>query len=131
VVHPSIEACYHLLRSQAMTIYTTYLGTPVASRDLYELDLTRPTAFVFGNEQRGVSEEAVAAADGNVVIPMMGMVRSLNISVACAVALYEALRQRRVTGHYDRPKLSQAERRVRLRRWLARERRTPPAELLD
>jgi len=78
-----------------------------------------------------VSEEAVALADGNFVIPMMGMVRSLNISVACAVSLYEALRQRRLAGQYDRPKLSEAERLARLRRWLEREGRALPEELLD
>ncbi|MCM8748671.1 RNA methyltransferase [Thermomicrobiaceae bacterium CFH 74404] len=131
VVHPSIEACYRALRSQGMTVYATYLGDPANSHDLYELDLTRPTAFVFGNEQRGVSEEALAAADGNVVVPMMGMVRSLNISVACAVSLYEAVRQRRLAGQYCRPKLSEAERRARLRRWLEREGRALPEELLE
>jgi tRNA (guanosine-2'-O-)-methyltransferase len=86
VFHPSIEACYRTLRSQGFTIYTTYLGDPARSVDLYDLDLTKPVALVFGNEQRGVSDEAVAGADGNFVIPMMGMVRSLNISVACAVS---------------------------------------------
>lgn len=131
VVHQSIAACYQVLRSQGMTIYATYLGDPAHSRDLYELNLTRPTALVFGNEQRGVSEEAVAGADGNLVIPMMGMVQSLNISVACAVALYEALRQRRLAGHYCRPKLSEAERRARLRRWLDREGRELPEELRE
>lgn len=99
-----------------MTIDATYLGDPANSRDLYELDLTRPTAFVFGNEQRGASEEALAAADGNVIIPMMGMVQSLNILVACAVSLYEALRQRRPAGYDCCPKLSEAERRARLHR---------------
>ena len=78
---------------------------------------------MFGNEHRGVSDEAVANADGSVVIPMMGMVQSLNISVACAVSLYEALRQRRAVGAYDRPKLSAEERQARLVRWLQRERR--------
>ncbi len=130
VFHPSIDACYRALRARGFTIYTTYLGDPARSVDLYDLDLTQPVALVFGNEQRGVSEEAVAGADGNFVIPMMGMVRSLNISVACAVSLYEALRQRRLAGHYARPKLSLAERNERLRRWLEREGRTVPAELL-
>ena len=48
---------------------------------------------------RGVSDEASELADGRPVIPMMGMVDSLNVSVACAVVLYEALRQRRQAGH--------------------------------
>jgi tRNA (guanosine-2'-O-)-methyltransferase len=129
VFHPSIEACYRTLRSQGFTIYTTYLGDPARSVDLYDLDLTKPVALVFGNEQRGVSDEAVAGADGNFVIPMMGMVRSLNISVACAVSLYEALRQRRLAGHYARPKLSPIELEERLQHWLEREGRALPVEL--
>ena len=61
--------------------------------------------LVFGNEHRGVSPEALVHADGSLVIPMMGMVQSLNISVACAVTLYEVLRQRRLAGCYDAPRL--------------------------
>lgn len=131
VFHPTIAECYRALRAQGFTIYATYLGDPTRSFDLYDLDLTKPVALVFGNEQRGVSEEAVALADGNFVIPMMGMVRSLNISVACAVSLYEALRQRRLAGHYEQPKLSEAERTARLRRWLEHEGRIVPPELMD
>lgn len=121
VHHPNIPACYAALRARGFTIYATHLG--VASRDLYDLDLTAPVALVFGNEQRGVTDEALAGADGSVVIPMMGMVRSLNISVACAVSLYEALRQRRAAGAYDRARLPEAEIEERLIGWLQRERR--------
>ncbi|HET9017321.1 MAG TPA: RNA methyltransferase [Thermomicrobiaceae bacterium] len=121
VHHPDIPACYAALRAGGFTIYATHLG--VASRDLYDLDLTAPVALVFGNEQRGVTDEALAGADGSVVIPMMGMVRSLNISVACAVSLYEALRQRRAAGAYDRARLPEAEIEERLIGWLQRERR--------
>lgn len=103
VRHETIEACYDALRSEDMAIFATALETD--SHDLYELDLTRPMAVVFGNEQRGASEEARAAADGTVVIPMMGMVESLNISVACAVTAFEAMRQRRAAGAYDQPNL--------------------------
>lgn len=121
VAHPSIDACYAALREQGFTIYATHLDA--ASRELYDLDLTAPVAFVFGNEQRGVTDEALHGADGSFVIPMMGMVQSLNISVACAVSLYDALRQRRATGAYDRPKLPADEIDARLARWLQRERR--------
>ncbi len=99
--HDTIEACYSHLRAEGMTIYATALGRE--SRDLYSLDLTRPSALVFGNEMRGVSEAGIAGADVAVYIPMQGMVESLNISVACAVTLYEAMRQRRVAGAYDAP----------------------------
>jgi tRNA (guanosine-2'-O-)-methyltransferase len=104
VRHDSIASCYAALRSEGFTILATSLAP--GSRDLYAVDLRQPVALVFGNEHRGVSEEAVARADGLVVIPMYGMVQSLNISVACAVMLFEAMRQRRAAGDYDRPKLS-------------------------
>jgi tRNA (guanosine-2'-O-)-methyltransferase len=99
--HDSIEDCYAALRGRGMTIYATALGRE--SRDLYSVDLTQPTALVFGNEMRGVSEVGITGADATVYIPMQGMVESLNISVACAVSLYEAMRQRRVAGAYDVP----------------------------
>jgi tRNA (guanosine-2'-O-)-methyltransferase len=101
--HDSIEACYAMLRQQGMTIYATALGHE--SVGLYDLDLTRPSALVFGNEHRGVSDAAIQGADATVFIPMQGMVESLNISVACAVSLYEAMRQRIAAGLYARPEI--------------------------
>lgn len=61
---------------------------------LFALDLKAPAAFLFGNEQTGISEEALEAAHSCFSIPQTGMIESLNISVACAVSLYEAFRQR-------------------------------------
>ena len=101
--HPSVDDCYAYLRETGQRIYATALRDD--THDLYELDLTLPTALVFGNEQRGVSDRAIELADGTVSIPMQGMVESLNISVACAVSLYEAMRQRRSAGMYERPQL--------------------------
>jgi len=121
VDHESVEDCYEALRARGFTILATHLDENRV--ELFDLDLTAPTALVFGNEQRGVSEEAVERADGTVIIPMMGMVQSLNISVACAVTLYEALRQRRAARLYERPRLSRNEIGTRLERWLRRERR--------
>lgn len=123
VAHDSVADCYAALRERGTTIYATTLGE--ASRELFELDLTQPAAFVFGNETWGVSEAAVAGADATVFIPMMGMVESLNVSVACSVSLYEALRQRRAAGLYDRPSFEPAELNARLESWLAREGRDP------
>ncbi len=107
VRHDSIEACYHHLAQQGMRIYATYLGEDTPSRMLYDLDLTGKVALVFGNEHAGVSEYAWRHADANFQIPMMGMVQSLNISVAAAVTLYEALRQRQSGGAYDTPQFSE------------------------
>lgn len=102
--HAGIAECYSTLRSEGFAIYATRLGAGGAL--LYDLDLTRKTALVFGNEHRGVSDEAASGADGVFEIPMMGMIQSLNVSVACAVCLYEALRQRRAAGDFDRQKIS-------------------------
>lgn len=70
------------------------------SKDLYEIDFTQKIALLFGNEHFGVSDEAAGYADGNFIIPQVGMVQSLNISVACAVTLYEGYRQRDLKGFY-------------------------------
>jgi len=100
----SIRSCYDSLRLEGFTIYATRLDG--AARDLYSIDLTAKTALVFGNEHAGVSEEAASLADATIMIPMMGMIQSLNVSVACAVTLYEALRQRLGDEKYGRSKFS-------------------------
>lgn len=71
------------------------------SIDVYEMDLTQPTALVFGNESFGISDDLRPFIDGSFMIPQFGVIKSLNISVACAVTLYEALRQKRNAGHYN------------------------------
>ena len=103
----SITECYSALRNEGFHICATHLG--VESSSLFELDLTKKTALVFGNEHRGVSEEAANLADENFQIPMTGMIQSLNVSVACAVTLYEAFRQRSLSGKYAKPQLSKAQ----------------------
>jgi tRNA (guanosine-2'-O-)-methyltransferase len=114
----SVRACYEALRAEGFTICATHLGR--RSSSLYDLDLTGKTALVFGNEHRGVSEEAASLADVNFQIPMMGMIQSLNVSVACAVTLYEAHRQRRLAGIYDTPQLSQRQIAAEMKRWAER-----------
>jgi tRNA (guanosine-2'-O-)-methyltransferase len=96
----SVEECYAKLRSEGFAVYATHMGK--RSQSLYELDLTGSVALVFGNEHRGVSDEAAKLADKNFLIPMTGMIRSLNVSVACAVSLYEAFRQRQASGGTER-----------------------------
>lgn len=100
----SIPACYGCLRNEGFTIYATRLDD--AARNLYSMDLTVKAALVFGNEHAGVSDEAASLADATIMIPMMGMIQSLNVSVACAVTLYEALRQRLGEKKYGTPKFS-------------------------
>jgi tRNA (guanosine-2'-O-)-methyltransferase len=96
--------CLDAVRSQADRIYTTHLGSD--SILLHDLKLTGRIALVFGNEHSGVSDEIRRFSDGNFIIPQVGIIRSLNISVACAVTLYEAYRQRNAAGQYDRQGLS-------------------------
>jgi tRNA (guanosine-2'-O-)-methyltransferase len=116
--HGSVDACYARLHELGFRVLATAL-TP-ESESLEEVDLTQPVALVFGNEMRGVSEEAVAMADGTIEIPMRGMIESLNISVACAVTLFEAARQRAAVGAYDRPKLAEGELQRLTDDWLRR-----------
>jgi tRNA (guanosine-2'-O-)-methyltransferase len=87
------------------------------ARDYRVLDLTRPTAFMLGAELDGISEEGLSLADGRVVIPMAGMVHSLNVSVATALLLFEAKRQRDEVGLYERPRLAADDFRRRLFEW--------------
>jgi tRNA (guanosine-2'-O-)-methyltransferase len=101
--HRSLIDCYERLREDGFSILVTRIGPD--SRPLHDWDLTAPVALVLGNEMRGVSAEAHDMADGSIQIPMVGMVESLNVSVACAVCLYEAFRQRDAAGDYDLPKL--------------------------
>jgi tRNA (guanosine-2'-O-)-methyltransferase len=94
----SIEKCVAAVRSRYDKIYATHLSEDAVS--LYDLDLASSMALVFGNEKDGVSKELLAHCDGNFLIPQVGMVQSLNISVAAAVTLFEAYRQRNVKGMY-------------------------------
>lgn len=100
------EKCFAELRKNFSKIYTTHLSTDAA--DLYEIDLTESVALIFGNEHSGVSDEIIDMADGNFIIPQVGIIKSLNISVACAVALYEAFRQKKIAGHFEHIKLTDA-----------------------
>ena len=97
------DECFAALRKNFSKIYTTHLSSDAVS--LHQLNLTESVALVFGNEQTGVSEEIIARADGNFIIPQVGIIKSLNISVACAVTLYEAFRQKNNAGHYAQTKL--------------------------
>jgi len=109
------EDCFAALRIKYDSILTTHLAA--GATGLYELDLTQKTALVFGNEHAGVSEEIRELANGNFIIPQQGMIQSLNISVACAVTLYEAYRQKEKAGHYAIQKLKAAEKAALWKQW--------------
>ncbi len=110
-----VEECFKTLRKKYDKIYTTRLDD--TSVELHQMDFTKSVALVFGNERTGVSEEACRLADANFIIPQVGMISSLNISVACAVTLYEAFRQKTAAGHYNQPRLGQAILKAIRRQW--------------
>ncbi len=99
------QKCFEAIRKYYDKIFTTRLEQQ--SADLYDMNFTGSLALVFGNEKHGVSAEACQLADGNFIIPQVGMISSLNISVACAVTLYEAYRQKKLAGHYNQPRLAE------------------------
>src|SRR5215203_480357 len=113
--HVNIVECITVLKSKYEKILTTHLSSDAVS--LYEADLTGRLALVFGNERDGVSEELLALSDGNFIIPQVGMIRSLNISVACAVTLYEAYRQKHAAGQYDQQSLTVREYSLISKQW--------------
>jgi tRNA (guanosine-2'-O-)-methyltransferase len=97
------EICFADLRKKYHRIYATHLSANALS--LYDIDFTNSIALVFGNEHDGISEEIKDIVDANFIIPQVGVIQSLNISVACAVSIYEAFRQKKIANHYDRASL--------------------------
>ena len=114
----NVEECYDNLRKTGKKIYTTNMSEDSVS--LYDLDLTEPLALVFGNEHTGLSDKATKLADKNFLIPQVGVIQSLNISVACAVCLFEAFRQKKQAGHYDSIQIESEKFDKLLKEWLAR-----------
>ncbi len=107
--------CFSSLRKRYSKILTTHLSSDAVG--LYQIDMTQPIALVFGNEHSGVSDDIRALADGNFIIPQVGIIQSLNISVACAVTLYEAFRQKNNAGHYNRADMDHVMKQGLLKEW--------------
>jgi tRNA (guanosine-2'-O-)-methyltransferase len=97
--HDSSESACAFLKSRGFQLVAAHLGDKAI--DFKAVDYTRPTAIVLGTEKFGVSESTLSAVDEQISIPMMGVTQSLNVSVACAILLYEAQRQRQAAGMYD------------------------------
>lgn len=101
--HDDVRAAVDHLHGEGFTVVAAHPADDAV--DYRDLDYTRPTAFMMGAELSGVSEEGLAAADRHVVVPMRGMVHSLNVSVATSILLFEAARQREAAGMYDRSRI--------------------------
>lgn len=98
-VHNSLENAIATLQQQNTKVYAAHLSDRAV--DYREIDYTKPTAILMGAEKDGVSDTAAELVDGHIIIPMFGMVESLNVSVAAAVILFEAQRQRLAAGMYQ------------------------------
>lgn len=116
-IHQYTDAalCISDLRQKYDKILATHLSSDAIS--VYEVDFTQSVALIFGNEHAGVSEEIRALADGNFIIPQVGIIKSLNISVACAVSIYEAYRQKKLAGHFDNISLPKERYHSLLKEW--------------
>ena len=116
VRHDDRESLFAALRARPCQVLATSC-TPSA-RPVGDYDFTKPTAIIMGNEHAGVPEELVPHVVGEVYIPMFGMIQSFNVSVAAALMLAEASRQRREAGMYERMSWTNEEYAERLALWL-------------
>jgi tRNA (guanosine-2'-O-)-methyltransferase len=118
VRHRDMSSLAATLRAGAARVYAASCSSSAVS--LYDLDLVAPSAFVLGNEHRGLDADFASLADAEVYIPMYGMVRSFNVSVAAALLLGEASRQRKAAGLYERSAYSDGELEALRIEWLAK-----------
>ena len=100
VQHDNLTDALTTVRGQGMKIYAAHLSETAV--DFRDVDYTVPCAILMGNEKAGISEQAAREADQHIIIPMMGMVESFNVSTAAGIILVEAQRQRQLAGLYER-----------------------------
>ncbi|XVF60624.1 hypothetical protein PTKIN_Ptkin08bG0063100 [Pterospermum kingtungense] len=113
----SPKECFEVLKSRGYQIATTHVGMDAVS--IYDMDWSRPTAIVVGNENRGISDEALGLSDLHCRIPMKGMVDSFNVSVAAGIVMHHAVcdRTTRLGSHGD---LNEEESQILLAEFLLR-----------
>ena len=102
--HDNLESGFEKLKSEGKQILAAHFSEKAI--DFRSIDYTKPTAILVGSEKFGVSSKAADLADKHIIVPMLGMVQSLNVSVAAAIILYEAQRQREVSGMYKERQLN-------------------------
>jgi tRNA (guanosine-2'-O-)-methyltransferase len=103
--HNSSEETCAYLKSNGFRLVAAHLSDEAV--DYREIDYTQPIALVLGTELFGVSDTTLSFVDQQISIPMMGVSQSLNVSVACAIVLYEAQRQRQAAGMYGHCRLDE------------------------
>lgn len=104
-VHNNLEDGIALLKSQGKQVMAAHFSEKAV--DYRKIDYTKPSVILVGSEKYGVSQKAADMADHHILIPMLGMVQSLNVSVASAIILYEAQRQREKAGFYKEQQIDQ------------------------
>lgn len=114
-IHQNIETPIEELQQQGFQVLAAHFDDRAV--DYREIDYTKPTALLLGAEKWGVSEGACSRVDGTVIIPMMGMAESFNVSVACAIILAEAQRQRNEAGMYGQCQIPDEEYQTLLFEW--------------
>lgn len=113
--HADLDSAFDDLDAQGLQTIVAH-ASPEAI-DFRSIDYTRPTALVLGAEKNGPSEVTHRRVDRYIRIPMAGMVESLNVSVAAAIILFEAQRQREEAGLYNQPRLDEGTFQKLLFRW--------------
>ena len=103
VLHPSTEVALARLRADGWRLVAAHASSRAC--DFREVDYTAKVAVLLGAELVGLSAAAIEQADVHVAIPMHGLGQSLNVSVAAAVILFEAERQRAAAGLYEQSRL--------------------------
>jgi len=107
VRHHTIQAAIKELKGHGFRVLAAHPGPDAV--DFREVDFTVPTALMLGGELLGLSDEALSVADLQISIQMVGMARSFNVSVATALLLFEAVRQREAAGMYDESRIDPEE----------------------
>ncbi|WP_439135858.1 tRNA (guanosine(18)-2'-O)-methyltransferase TrmH [Pseudomaricurvus sp.] len=115
VLHDNVASGIDKLKQKGFKIVAAHLSDTAV--DFRDVDYTVPTALLMGTEKEGVSAEALALVDEEVTIPMMGMVESFNVSVACAIILTEVQRQRQSAGLYNHRRLPDDTYQTKLFQW--------------
>ncbi|MEE4296095.1 MAG: tRNA (guanosine(18)-2'-O)-methyltransferase TrmH [Wenzhouxiangella sp.] len=117
--HPDTPSGLVHLRGAGFRLYAAHFSSSAV--DFRVPDYTQPSAIIMGTEKFGVSQEALELADDEIVIPMLGMSQSLNVSVATALILYEAQRQRALAGMYEPNALDASPWKELAERWVQRD----------
>ena len=102
--HDTAEQAAQALKKRELKLIAASLSDQAV--DFRDYDYTQPTAIILGTEYAGISKELLSHVDGEICIPMLGMTRSFNVSVACAIILFEAQRQRAAAGFFAQRRLA-------------------------